>query len=1013
MLLALIICSWQAGAAESHLLRRITVNEGLSQNTVYCLLQDSLGFLWIGTADGLNRYDGYSITVFRHIPRDSNSLPGNSIRRLAQGRDGTLWISTDRGVARFVRGRGTFQRVSSEYGTAIFVDQEGFLWIGTAGYGLLAYNPSTGSTRRYTANDSSPACLSSNAILAIAETPDGTLWLATDNGLDVLRKGREKVEHVHPELTPLLAKTLGASMVATPKGRLWIGSIEGLLSLDPSSSAVVHFRPAAGDSRVIPSDSVFSIYSDREGNVLVGTSGGAAFRAGNGDTFQTIPLVHPWGTRVCLDRSGLIWAGTDGFGVEVHTLRPPKFSLVRFSLDQSRGAGRDFLKSIYEDSRGIVWIGTFGSGITVWDRQRRSSRHLTQETSGLRGKSVFAISGDSAGRVWVGTEEGLNLYDQQTGRFRFFTRPHAGAEGRSLVPDPSCVNTICAEPNGELWIGMNSGFEVFDTRKLQYTNPLVDWKFPSGITSTWTNQIFRDGDSLLWIGTQYAGLLKLDRSTRSIRVFASTPDDSASISSRSVKAIHRDARGRLWIGTDLGLNLLNEVTGTGTKFDERDGFPSSYLYGILEDRRGSLWISSNHGITRFSPDTRSVRNFDRDDGLQSNEFNTGAYFKNSSGEMYFGGVSGLNIFHPDSVRDNPHVPHIVITGFKEFDLPSPIVPDPSDPEGIVLGPGESVFSLQYAGLEFTNPVKNRYAYRLEGFEKNWIFAGTEREVRYTSLPPGSYLFRVKGSNGDGVWNEEGIAIKFRIVPPFWRSWWFVTLCALAIFGVVGGTIRYIEMRRLKQKIARLEQEEVVQRERVRISRDMHDELGASLTRISLLAGIGTAQGQTDEELRTQLRRIEETSREVVQRLDEVVWMVNPKNDTLESLAAYVAEFTEHFFAESPVRCRFDIPTVIPPVPLPADTRRNVFLTLKESLNNVLKHAAAGMVTLQLTLEQDAFRFVVQDNGRGFQTPSEGGLGNGLTNMKKRIEEIKGDFSLASTPGAGTKITLRVPFRLSA
>jgi signal transduction histidine kinase len=401
----------------------------------------------------------------------------------------------------------------------------------------------------------------------------------------------------------------------------------------------------------------------------------------------------------------------------------------------------------------------------------------------------------------------------------------------------------------------------------------------------------------------------------------------------------------------------------------------------------------------------SFRSYGRQDGLQSHEFNAGAFFKNKAGEMFFGGVYGLNHFHPDSLQDNPTLPSVVLTGFKKFDMPARLEIEPDEIREIVLQADEAVFSLLYAGLEFTNPAGNQYAYRLEGFEDSWIRAGSRREVRYTSLPPGDYTFRVKASNSDGVWNNNGLAVHIVIVPPFWHSWWFLSLGGVTVLGGVVGTIRFLELRRIRQKITRLEKEEAVQRERIRISRDMHDELGASLTRIGLLAGIAGSPGRKVEEIRGHLQKIEETSRDVVQRLDEVVWMVNPKNDTVESLAAYVAEYAEHFFIESPIRCRFDYPTTVPALPVAAEVRRNVFLAIKEALNNIMKHSAAQVATLELHLDGGKVQFVVRDDGKGFTLPAGGSLGNGVGNMRSRIEEVRGEYILTSAPGRGTSIVI--------
>jgi len=394
--------------------------------------------------------------------------------------------------------------------------------------------------------------------------------------------------------------------------------------------------------------------------------------------------------------------------------------------------------------------------------------------------------------------------------------------------------------------------------------------------------------------------------------------------------------------------------------------------------------------------------------LQSSEFNTGAFFKNRDGEMYFGGINGLNIFHPDSIRDNPHVPSVVLTSFKLLDIPDTLKGEISEIPEIKLSYLDGVFSLRFAALEFTNPRKNHYAYMLEGFEKNWIYYGSRREVRYTHLDPGRYVFHVKACNNDGVWNEAGTTITIIVVPPFWRTWWFLTLAGIFVLGSVGGTIRYFEMRKVRHQLDRLERERAMDRERARISQDMHDEIGANLTKIAIMSEIAQRDMTNRVALEEHLQKISGTARDVVDSISEIVWAINPKNDRLDNLIAFIREYTSAFLEGTDITCHFSIPETIPEYPFSGEHRRNILLVVKEALNNIAKHSKATEVSLNFSIQESKLFIIIQDNGDGFCPEKVSILGNGLFNMKKRMETIQGTWDIHSEQHHGTIVRVSLP-----
>ncbi|MGE5458728.1 MAG: triple tyrosine motif-containing protein, partial [Methanococcaceae archaeon] len=521
------------------------------------------------------------------------------------------------------------------------------------------------------------------------------------------------------------------------------------------------------------------------------------------------------------------------------------------------------------------------------------------------------------------------------------------------------------------------------------------------------NALLLDKSSILWIGTANGGLNCLDLQTGKFKCFKNDPASQTSLSSNNVIAIHQDKFHEeiLWIGTDLGFNKFDKTNGTCTHYTEEDGLSNNSINGLLTDNHGNLWVNTNNGITKYNPVTGKFTIYSVKEGLQGNEFNGKASYKDNNGYLYFGGMNGFSVFHPDSIRENFFKPPVVVTSFKILNKEARLSGQVSELNEINLTYKDYVISFEFAGLSFIRPEKNQYAYKLEGFDKNWIFSDAARRfATYTNLEPGEYTLRIKSSNNEGVWNEPGKNIKIIVAPPYWRTWWFKLLVLICFVAAVSFAVWYTQTRKLRKKIEKLQQRHAIEKERARISRNMHDELGGSLTKIHLLSRI-----ITDEKLYTKEKaeKIYRFSNEVIQKLDEIVWTVNAKNDNLKNLVAYICEYMEEFFNDTGINSRYDLPQDIPAFRLSSEQRYNIFLAIKEGLNNIVKYSEATLIAFRLKVEKESFIIEIEDNGKGFDLEQISACGNGLKNMQERISKIGENIEIISREGLGTTIKIKV------
>jgi ligand-binding sensor domain-containing protein len=818
---------------------RLSLEHRLSQSSVLCILQDRKGFLWFGTQDGLNKYDGYRFTVYKHEASDSTSLSENYVEALYEDRSGTLWVGTiGGGLNRFNSDTETFtafvhdpknpHSLSHDAILSIYEDSSRRLWIGTQGGGLNEMDRSTGRFTRYLHDPNNPHSLSNNHVWQIREdaaTPN-TLWLGTEDGLNRFNCDTgEFTRFVHDSNNPRsLSHNLIRAMHIDHAGTLWVGTWGGGLNRfdrNPDSPAkefngksgqFTRFVHDPNNPYSLSHNRIWAIYEDpaAPGMLWIATYGGGLNRFDSRSNWSHTGVVH----ELSLEERSADILSAGRMPTLPHALHTGQFTRFLHDPGNPNSLSDNNVKSIYADRSGTLWIGTWNGGANKVNRGQKQFNHFSR-LNGLSHNSVSGFGEDpvTSHTVWIGTwGGGLNRFNRKTGQFSRFVNdprnPHSLSHDRvrSILVDHAgtlwvgtddglnrfnrnteqfirfdygppalqsfgynTINVVYEDPfsPGTLWIGTNGGGLVrhvisegagTDRKQERVTRFTNDPDNPNALGSSAVSSIYVDHSGTLWVGTK-KGLYRFDRTTERFTRFVHDPAHPRSLSHDAVQSIYESTASHegtrtLWVGTRGGLNKFDCDTGQFTHYTEKDGLPSAVIFGILEDSHGRLWLSTNKGLSRFDPTANppAFRNYDVTDGLQSNEFGDGASYKSSSGEMFFGGINGFNFFHPDSIKDNSYVPPVVITDFQIFNKSpkiggkdSPLQQHISETEKIVLSYKQSVFSFEFAALDYTAPEKNRYAYKMEGVDRDWNEVGTRRFATYTNLDPGEYVFRVRGS----------------------------------------------------------------------------------------------------------------------------------------------------------------------------------------------------------------------------------------------------------------------------
>lgn len=1027
----------------------ITPEMGLSQATVHCILQDSKGFLWFGTEDGLNKYDGYNFKIYRHIEKDSTSISDNFIWSLCEDRDGTIWVGTSTGgLNKYDREKNIFsqykhnpndpQSLSQNDVRTIFEDSFGNLWIGTNNGGLNKFDKATETFTHFLHNPLDENSLSSNSIKDIIDDENGNLWIATNGGgLNKFNQttGEFSRYTVSSKENSTVNNNFIWSLLRDKNGRIWIGTNGGGLNvLDPSSMRFTYYSEETSTANRIVNNNVTSLYEDQKGLIWIGTEGGLSIFDPVQKKFTNIThepsrsgsLSNNIIRVIKEDKSGLIWIGTVGGGVNKYNRARKRFINYQNDPSNKNSLSSNLIRSIYEDTQGMLWIGTLGGGLNRFDKfnnQYTHYKHNNQIDGSISDDRITSIYEDSKRNLWVGTwGGGLNRLPNlgQSSYPKFYYYKQNTSKPYSLPSDT--IQAVYEDSFGNLWVGTEAGLGVlvdddkFARFKHDVNNPnsLSDDRIQSKC-------IHQDNAQNLWIGTwnglnRISSLEKIDLTNArniSFEVFTSDAASEYNLSDNRVISIYEDPSSTkdvvvLWIGTVAGgLNKMiitrinNKEEIVITHYTERDGLPNNAIYGILGDDKGNLWLSTNNGLSKFDPVEETFRNYNENDGLQSNQFYWGASFKSRDGQMFFGGVNGITAFYPEQLKDNQHIPEVYIVDMQLFNKSltvsedSPLTKSILETEEIELPYDSYVITFEFVALDYTNPENNNYSYMLEGFDKDWIPSGTRRFVTYSGIGAGEYEFKVRGSNNDGVWNMEGTSLKINILPPFWATLWFISLVII----VIAGLVVYVITSYVRQLLA-------VERLRTKLAADLHDNIGSSLTEISILSEVISKRlKDEDESVQKSLKRISEDSRSLIDKMSDIVWLVNPKRDTLYDLILRLEDTYSELLSLTNISFTSKNLKSLEKISLSMEHRQHLYLIFKEGINNCITHAQCTEINLDAHVNGKNLVMILTDNGKGFDVDKDY-QGNGLNNMINRAEQIGGELIISSEIGKGTKLEFR-------
>ena len=803
----------------------INIEQGLSQSSVRVILQDSIGFLWFGTEDGLNRYDGYNFKTFKPDPDAIDSISDRFITAIVEDGEGILWIGTRQGglnrydprTEKFTQYRHNdeFQSsLSDDYIYTLLIDSNDTLWVGTK-EGLDIFDRTTNSFTHYTYSPSKTDSLSGKSVTAIYEDNRGRMWIGTSSGgLNQFDKQSERFTPYlhHPDRENTISDNYVMSIVDAEDSTLWVGTWHGFNHFDPDTGEFKRYLNSADDPRSIAGNRINALKMDSTGNLWIGTNNGLdrLSKAGGrfihykSDSAYAQSISNNFILSIFEDRGGILWFGSYGAGVNKYDRFRDNFSYYHHEPDNPYSLSDNLIFPIHVDSQGYAWVGTFGGGLNrfTWSTGQVIRYQQDEENPDSIGSNfLYSIFEDQDGILWLGTAHGLDRFDRRTRIFTHYRRDATRSDSLSS----NSVFEVFVDSSNNVWVGTVSGLDLLDreTGTFKHYAPNID--NPNSLSGSTVDVIYEDNDGFLWIGTSGTGLNRFDPKTETFTQYRFDPNNNRSLSNDQVLSIFQDTKDRLWIGTGGGgLNLYSPEADSFSYYLEKDGLPNGVVYGILEDGLGFLWLSTNFGISRFDPETSTFRNFDAGDGLQSNEFNAGAFAKGRDGEFYFGGINGLTIFHPLSIYENPYLPQVALTSITQ-DEQELISIDSSveTAQQVILEWPQNSLEFEFAALSYNQSNKNKYAYYLDGFDSNWHFIETKRDGRYTNLPGGDYTLLLKAANNSGAWNETPTRINITVIPPFWQTTWFRIVLGFALIGVVAIGIR-LNTKVIQQRNRQLE-----------------------------------------------------------------------------------------------------------------------------------------------------------------------------------------------------------------
>ena len=950
-----------------------TSENGLSENFVYTVYQDKKGFLWVGTHDGLNRYDGYGFKKFRHDPADSNSLPDNTIYSICEDKQGNIWMGTNAGLCKYDPSTGRFNTVTlnkklKAVEQVMPVNQDELMLRHERRLCLI--NILTGKEIPLNYKDSSGLDPIPFSASPLSRDQRGNIYTLNYGYGDAILL---KYDPNNKWFTELITLAIPEKFAKHNKGYFYIDSRnlcwlsmgdEELHVYNISSSYTKKDQPLQ-PVRIHNTSAVNHIFEDNEGNIWIASN------------------------------SGLIY----------HDRASDKTNWHKQDIKNTRSISSDVALHIFQDRAGILWIAT-SNGLNKLNPSQKKFRHLSRVQNindGLYNNFVLGIFPEGPEQVRIHYniyEKGFftryNLQDQRFKHIDYAAYDPASMIREVLIQNPErLTNEIMRKVTatfenkiGRSWTHKLPGqIWIDDQQELWFSqgglNANPDWLYDTTIVS------MRLFDKDIWIGSS-KGLIRFNTLTKTSVVYNTGGSGSSNINSDDITCFVFEQNGDMWIGTKGGgLNFFDRQKKIFSHFTEKDGLCNNSIYCMVKDDKGCLWIGTSFGLSNFNPATQKFKNYFRADGLINNEYNRESACKMPDGTIFMGGMDGIDFFHPDSLVTNETKPQVQITDFKIFNQSV----YPGKMAELELEHDQNFISFEFAAMDFSNPAANKFAYQLKGADKDWVLLEGRNFTTYSYLPPGTYHFLVKAANSDGVWNEEPASFHFTISPAWYQAWWFMAMIFAVIIVASYALFRY----RLQQKLGLLQV-------RNRLHRDLHDDVGATLSSVKAYSEI--LQKNPDNPVIAEL--IKDNSTEMLERLEVIAWATNPQHDHFKSLKSLMVKFAAPLCHSKNIQCSIDSKGINEEMLMPGEIRQNIFLVFKEAINNMVKYSEAAECSTNIYINKNQFVLQIADNGKGFDGTTKG-TGNGWKNMQKRTVDLNGELVIDSKPGKGTIITMRLPY----
>ncbi|MCF8242947.1 MAG: hypothetical protein K9J16_16330 [Melioribacteraceae bacterium] len=988
-----------SGEKNKFRIENISLEEGVSHNTAFTIFQDSRGFIWFGTMFGLVRFDGVDYTIFNHNPNSENSISFDDVVTISEDRGGSIWIGTYGGglnklnpvTEKFERFTPHFFGVENKWSGNVWriaFDKNDNVWLAADNYSLIKLDPSDksylfikapGRKVRYLSvycdDDVNIIAGTTNGIFVLEKnslipvensagltvtniTPyrDDKLLLSTESGLYTFNEGTKSIDKLGGEIGGKISGQNVGSVLRDSQNRFWVGTTNGLYFYDHANEDFQHFTPIRNDNLKISGNNV---------------------------------------TAILEDRSGIIWIGNYMSGINKIFVNNQKFELYQKNIENKNSLSSNYVQAAVEDKDGYVWIGT-RNGLNKFDHSEQSFKPVFKKqnnTNTLSSNFIKALAVDESNNLWIGTNDGLDILDPSRKKITYYSEE---LTSRSIT-------ALYIDSKNNLWVGTSYGINKINLQTMNVKKYLQSREGKNSLTGSYILSINESSSGEIWIGT-FKGLNRLNTDTDSFKVYKQSASDSNSISNHYVYSFYEDVDNNLWFGTGGGLNILDRTTDTFSHITTIDGLPNMVAGSIIESN-GSLYIGTHKGISKYNLREREFTNYDTRDGLQSNFFIQGSALKLSDGKILMGGINGFNIFDPADLGNNKYKPPVYITSIKKFDEE---ILNKNTGEIISIDYDENFVRFRFAALDYNNPGKIKYKYKLIGVDDEWVDAAERNYAGYTDLSPGKFTFIVKSTNSDGTWFENFATVELVVNPPFWQTWWFYFIVTFAAALAVFGAHRY----KLKQEVFRaVEIEKVREEENEKVRRkaadDFHDELGHRLTKISLYTEIVKRSIiEKAPEVSEYVDKISEASGGLSSGVRDFIWNLDPQKDTLYEVIIRLKDFGDDLFDRTGIAFRVEgITPELNEHKLSMDWRRHITLIFKEAMNNILKYSKCENVTLVVDLHEPDIQIKLKDDGKGFDEENTV-LGRGLNSMKLRAKSIKGNIEIFSNKESGTEIKFK-------